>query len=199
MYLCYVRNSRFTHANNYALVEFMAKCVVEIYSLDPRAAYQHAFVYIRQLALHLRNAISLKTKDAHTSVYNWQYINSLRLWTKLLSGGNGRSAPPAELKELQYPLIQMIFGVISLVPTPRYYPLRFVCIRLLLRIAQSTRTFVNVLPFLLQVLEAPEFRKPFRPSTAKPLDFKWTLKVGPSYLNTAVYMVMLYIYIYMYH
>jgi len=38
-----------------------------------------------QLAIHLRNAIMNKTKDAHKTVYNWQYINCLRAWAHVLA------------------------------------------------------------------------------------------------------------------
>ena len=40
-------------------------CRVELYSLDLSLAYQLAFTYIRQLAIHLRNAILNKTKESH--------------------------------------------------------------------------------------------------------------------------------------
>ena len=62
----------------------MLNSVVELYRLDMCASYQHAFVYIRQLAVHLRNAIVVKKKDAHLQVYNWQFVYALRVWAKLL-------------------------------------------------------------------------------------------------------------------
>ena len=48
--------------------------------------YQHAFVYVRQLAIHLRNALAATNKkDAFKAIYNWQFINSLRVWTKVVA------------------------------------------------------------------------------------------------------------------
>lgn len=40
----------------------MKNSASEIFCLDHQAAYQHAFGYIRQLAIHLRNSMKLKTK-----------------------------------------------------------------------------------------------------------------------------------------
>jgi nucleolar complex protein 2 len=87
----------------------MNNCVVELYSLDYIAAYQYAFVYLRQLAVTLRTALQKKTKDSLTKLYNWQVINSLNLWTNLISS----NAQQEELKLLVYPLIQVIVGVIG--------------------------------------------------------------------------------------
>jgi hypothetical protein len=44
------------------VVSLMWNCVAELYGLDLKLSYQHAFVYIRQLAIHLRTAIINKTK-----------------------------------------------------------------------------------------------------------------------------------------
>ena len=52
--------------------------MAEVYSLDLRASYDHAFVYIRQLAIHLRNAIAIKKKDSYLQVYNAQFLACLR-------------------------------------------------------------------------------------------------------------------------
>lgn len=66
-------------------INFMATCVTEIFGLDAAAAYEHAFTYIKQLAVLLRTAMDAKTKDAFREVYCWQTVSSLELWAKLLS------------------------------------------------------------------------------------------------------------------
>lgn len=101
------------------MINFMRNCVVEIYGLNFQSSYQHAFVYIRQLAIHLRNGIIAKTKDSQASVYNWQFIHSLRAWTSILSTycekNNELELGENPLKPLVYPLVQIILGTIRFI------------------------------------------------------------------------------------
>lgn len=84
-YRTFVVNAKFMSPANLPHINFMASCVVEIFGLDSAAAYEHAFGYLRQLAVLVKNAQSQKSKEAFREVYCWQTVNSLELWAKLLS------------------------------------------------------------------------------------------------------------------
>ena len=57
----------------------MQNSLVEMYALDENLTYQQAFVYIRQLAIHLRNAITNKKKVSITKKYQkyWNYFSKM--------------------------------------------------------------------------------------------------------------------------
>lgn len=129
LYLTYVKHAKFVSETTVASVHLMANCIVELYGLDPAAAYQHAFVYIRQLALHLRSAVTTNTKQAIQNVYCWQFINCLKVWSSVLCAH--ATTRDSELYPLIYPLCQILLGVASLVPTPRFFPLRFAVCQML--------------------------------------------------------------------
>ena len=89
----------------------MQRSLVELYSVNTKLAYEHVFVYIRQLAIHLRNAMNLKKKESFQAVYNWQYVHSLILWSKLISVLSNQTRDPNNyLQPLVYPLVQCIIG-----------------------------------------------------------------------------------------
>lgn len=96
----FVRNAKFVSESNMPSIMLMARCLVQLYALDPHSAYQHGFVYIRQLALHLRAAINAKTKDAVNNVYCWQYINCLRVSARGMTVAGNRTAWEAALTSL---------------------------------------------------------------------------------------------------
>ena len=57
MYMAYIRNVQFTSPNTWPVINFMRRSLAEIFNLDTELSYRYAFVYIRQLTIHLRNAM----------------------------------------------------------------------------------------------------------------------------------------------
>lgn len=62
IYKAYVLNCHFVNAVKLKHIRFLGNCVIELLGVDLAIAYQHAFIYIRQLAMILRDALNAKTK-----------------------------------------------------------------------------------------------------------------------------------------
>ncbi|KAM3285510.1 nucleolar complex-associated protein 2 [Capsicum chacoense] len=203
MYKAYLLNCQFMNASKLQHIQFLGNCFVELIRVDLPNAYQHAFVFIRQLAMILRDAHSSSktkkssqkakhsSKEAHNTkgkesflkVYQWKYIHGLELWTAAICA---YSSEP-EFRPLAYPLTQIISGAARLVPTARYFPLRLRCIKMLNRIAASTNSFVPVSPLLLDMLEIKELHRPPTGGVGKAIDFRTVLRVSKLTLKTRAF------------
>lgn len=101
----------------------MKNSAAELYQLTPNLSYQHAFGYIRMLAVHLRSVVrgGQGDKEAFRAVYNWQFVHCIDFWSRVLAGAcdkqkvveNGGLASP--LEPLIYPLVQIALGAIRCV------------------------------------------------------------------------------------
>jgi nucleolar complex protein 2 len=173
-------------------VNLMKNSAAELYGIDQKVSYTTAFKFIRQLATHLRTHVAKPTKDSYKLVYNWQFVHSLDFWSRVLSmhcnslleAQNGKES---QLRPLIYPVVQVTLGVMRLIPTSTYFPLRFQLMRALLRISQATGTYIPLAAALLEVLNSPEMRKPAKAGTVKPLDFASSIRASSSHLKTRVY------------
>ncbi|XP_034951113.1 nucleolar complex protein 2 homolog [Chelonus insularis] len=179
MYLKYVENAKFVAPSTLPGINFMRCSLVEIYLLDSNYAYNYVFLYVRQLAIYLRNAMTLKKKEHFQAVYNWQFINALRFWCDLIISSKNNQM----IQSLQYPLVQIITGTIQMIPTSQFYPLRFHCTQMLIKISKETGTFIPVLPYLLEVLNNYDFNKKHTAVSMKPLSFICILRVSKSQLR----------------
>ena len=87
-----VRGSRNTTGHTLAGINLMKNSAAELWGLDTTTGYTTGFTHIRQLAVHLRTSITQPSKEAHKTIYNWQYVHSLDFWSRVLSIHCGFSA-----------------------------------------------------------------------------------------------------------
>lgn len=160
LYLAYAQRAKFATGESAALptLTFMGNCVVELYSLDHHSSYQHAFIYIRQLALHLRTAMQKKTAEAMGAVYCWQFLHCLKLWVAVMTEAcqSDEGGETQLLQSLLFPLTQIIIGTARLIPSIRYLPLRLHCVRLLQQLAAAAAVFLPTTSILLDVFDLKE-------------------------------------------
>jgi nucleolar complex protein 2 len=187
-----IQSCRSTNANTIQGINLMKNSAAELWGVDQAVGYTTAFTLIRQLAIHLRNSIVDRKKDAHRAVYNWQYIHSLDFWSCVLSEHcsdirQAEVGKESQLKLLIYPLCQVTLGAMRLIPTAAFFPLRFHLIRSLLRLSRATDTYIPLASALLEVLNSTEMKKPGKSSTLKQLDFQLVYRTPKPYLRTHVY------------
>ena len=98
-----------------------------------------------------------------------------------------------QLRELVFPLTQIILGVLRLAPSARHCPLALHCLTLLQRLAASAHVFVPCAAACLDLLENPALlgtKKP-KPTTEAPPNLALAVRLGkgllePKYVGVGV-------------
>eukprot|EP01091_Cochliopodium_minus_P017429 TRINITY_DN6826_c0_g1_i1.p1 TRINITY_DN6826_c0_g1~~TRINITY_DN6826_c0_g1_i1.p1 ORF type:complete len:802 (+),score=356.86 TRINITY_DN6826_c0_g1_i1:35-2440(+) len=95
VYLTFIQNSSSLNSSTAPFISAMINCIVELYKIDINLSYQHSFVYIRQLSIHLRNTLlhNPNKSSLQRSLYNWKFIHSIRVWVQLLSSLSLSTSP----------------------------------------------------------------------------------------------------------
>lgn len=198
-YSTFIKNCRRTDMRTMPLINFQKNSASELFSIDEALGYQIGFEYVRQLAIHLRNTITATTKnnskhnpaDAYKIVYNWQFCHSLDLWSRVLSftcNLEREKGHESQMRDLIYPLVQVTLGVIRLIPTAQFFPLRFYLIRSLIRLSQNTGVYIPIFPLLLEILNSNAFTKaPKKKESLEAFDFDHNIKCNKAYLGTRTY------------
>ncbi|XP_053209971.1 uncharacterized protein LOC128393786 [Panonychus citri] len=185
LYLAYVKNCKLISKGTWPLITFMQQSLVELYSLDQGVAYQHAFVFIRQCAITLRNAAASSDKEPFKAVYNWQYVQSLLLWARLLTCLH----PSDVLKPLIHPFVQVCIGTIKHLSVARYFPLRLHLVKALIKLSITTNTFIPILPLITEVLDVINYEKKFKSTKQKKrLDIDCLTKVSQNFTDEKLYV-----------
>ncbi|KAA0175967.1 hypothetical protein FNF27_02688 [Cafeteria roenbergensis] len=137
-----------------ARLALMGNCVVEAAGIFPAMTYRHAFVYIRQLAVHLRAALTSPTGSNRDKVLRWQFVSAVRLWCAVLrahAAGPSADAAVNPLADLIFPLTQVALGVIRLAPGPAWQPLKLHILEALVELQWATGSFVPCAQPLIEV------------------------------------------------
>jgi nucleolar complex protein 2 len=126
-------------------------------------------------------------------VVSWQYLNCLKFWTKVVGticGANAQDgSKPSQLAEAIYPLVEISIGLIKLMPSVQFLPLRFHLIRMLVELGKQTGTYVPLAPYLFELFNIDEVRKKAKSVSMPPLDFDLVIKAPKEYLHGKVYQV----------
>ncbi|KAL7419909.1 Nucleolar Complex 2 protein [Cryptotrichosporon argae] len=177
---------RNTSVHTLPSLNLMKNTASDLFQLEPAMAYQHAFGAVRMLAVHLRAVLRAQNPDAFRQVYNWQFVHSLDFWAEVLAKAVA-SDVESPLRPLIYPLTQIALGVVRLLPSTRYFPLRFHILRSLTRLVDKTGTYIPLAPFFLEILDSSEFRKRGKDSSLRPLDFEYAVRAPAAYPKSRVY------------
>ncbi|RNF07454.1 nucleolar complex protein 2 [Trypanosoma rangeli] len=188
IFLTLVKTAHHYNIHNASLIAFLINCVVDLYGTDMEAAYQHTFVYLRQLAIYLRSALQQQTQSNVRAVVNWQYLNALRTWGAVLS----KYSEASQMGPLIHPMVQISVGLMDLFASPRMFPMHLQIIEILNHISlRADGVFIPVAPYLLRILTSPSIalNRNYQGQGEKgeQVDLQFTIRVKKSQMRSVSY------------
>ena len=145
--------------NTFNHIKQLQDDIISILNYDLQKAYTTIFTFIRKLCIQLRGTIVDKTSGSIKSIYNWQFVNSLILWGRVIM----KYISDSNIYLLIYPLIQTIIGVIRLNYSEQYYLLRIRLVILLNGISRVSNIFIPTPMYILPILSSNYFIEKCKP------------------------------------
>lgn len=192
VFLALIRTAHQYTIHNLPVVSFLMNCVVDLYGTDMEAAYQHAFVYTRQLAVYLRSVLQNQSQANVRAVFNWQYLNALRAWGLMVS----TYSEPAQLGPLIHPVVQIALGVMDLFASPRMFPMHLHMIEMLNHITtRADGVYIPISSYILRILSSQAMSlsgrdaggKRGRDEGADAVDLQFTMRIKKSQARSMTY------------
>lgn len=152
-YINYLEIAKAMNFNSYSQIEKLQEDIISILNIDLQKAYLTIFTFIRKLCIQLRMTIVDKTSSSIKSIYNWQFVNSLILWSRVIIA----YADNEDIALLDYPLIQTIIGVIRLNYSETFYLLRIRLAMILNAISKASNIYIPTAMYILPILKSNYF------------------------------------------
>jgi len=83
-YINYLNIAKEMNLNTFNHIKSLQDDIINILNYDLEKAYTTIFTFIRKLCIQLRATIVDKTSSSIKSIYNWQFVNSLILWARVI-------------------------------------------------------------------------------------------------------------------
>ena len=183
-YINYLNIAKEMNLNTFNHIKSLQDDIISILNYDLEKAYTTIFTFIRKLCIQLRATIVDKTTSSIKSIYNWQFVNSLILWARVIM----KYISDPNIYLLIYPLIQTIIGVIILNSNELYYLLRIRLVILLNGISAKSNIFIPTPMYILPILSSNYFIEKCKPiiPQKKPNEEKKSDKLEKAKINSRI-------------
>lgn len=167
-YLAYLNISKGMNKGNYKRISRLRGNLIDmILSIEEEVAYKNVFLFLRKICLELNKTISDKKWESIKTIYNWQVINSLILWSDFLIKNEKSTQKMKSFDLLLFPFIQISVGVLRLHVVNNFIPLRMIIIKQLLLLSQATKVNIPLIGYMIEVLESNIFSKYYKSTDTK--------------------------------
>ncbi|CAO3637149.1 unnamed protein product [Mucor hiemalis] len=189
IYLVFANRATKTNETSLPVLQQMLEEAGDIYTVNPKLSYEHASVYVRQLADHLKKAKKDHTVESFKKIYTWQYVSCLDFWASVVAATCdptvGESSP---MQAIVHPLVEVCLHTIRLNPTAQFLPLRIHLIRTLTGLIDATGYYIPLAPYLFEILSSDIFKGNQTVQVELP-EFDWSLnlKTPKSYMESKQY------------
>lgn len=152
-YINYLDIAKSMNIQSYNHIKTLQNDIIDILQYDLQKSYITIFTFIRKLCIQLRLTIIDKTSSSIKLIYNWQFINSIVLWGRVIIKYYNNK----DISLLLYPLVQTIIGVIRLNYGEQFYLLRIRLVMLLNHLSKISGIFIPIAMYILPILKSNYF------------------------------------------